>query len=161
MSFGHFTWNLSFSHSRAKFSGVAIASKSFLDHFVWLQNFRMIAKFSHDHANLQHLVFKLLFVIYFIFFFWLHLNYLQISNKSWSKLIILILLLCIWIIINIICLLQIDSFFLSPIYQNHTLKWLQNFIKLVNNSYKSNNLLIEYFKYNYCSKDVKLMRIAI
>ena len=42
--------------------------------------------------------------------------------KSQSKPIALLLSLCIWIIINIICSLQFVSSLLSPIYQNHTLK---------------------------------------
>ena len=46
-------------------------------------------------------------------------------------------------------------------YKKHTLKWLQNFIKLVSNSCKGNNMLIECFRHNYYSKDVKLMRIII
>ena len=44
---------------------------------------------------------------------------------------------------------------------NHTLKWVQNFIKLVSNSCKGNNMLIECFRHNYYSKDVKLMKIII
>ena len=81
--------------------------------------------------------------------------------QSWSKPIALLLSLCIWIFMNFICYLQFDSSLLSSIYQNHTLKWLQNFIKLVSNSYKGNNMLIECFRHNYYSKDVKLMRINI
>ena len=85
----------------------------------------------------------------------------QLSSKSQSKPIALFLSLCIWIIINFICFLQFDSSLLTQIYQYHTLKWLQNFIKLVNNSYKGKNMLIECFKHNYYPKDVKLMRIII
>ena len=62
---------------------------------------------------------------------------------------------------NFICFLEFDSSLLSPIYQNHTLKWLQDFIKLVSNSCKGNNMLIECFTHNYYSKYVKLMRIII
>ena len=56
---------------------------------------------------------------------------------------------------------RFDSSLLSLIYQNHTLKWLQNFIKHVSNSYKGKNMLIECFRHNYYSKDVKLIRIII
>ena len=83
------------------------------------------------------------------------------TSESWSKPIALLLSLCIWIIINIICSLQFDSSLLSPIYQNHTLKWLQNFIKLVSNSCKGNNILIKCFRHSYYSKDAKPMRIII
>ena len=91
----------------------------------------------------------------------LHFDFTSTTSKSQSKLIALLLSLCIWIIINFICFLQFDSSFLSSIYQKHTLKWLQNLIKLVSNSYKGNNMLIECFRHNYYSKDVKLMRIII
>ena len=131
---------------------------------VW--NFRMIMRNQlHIFLSLQynftfwsilHDFFKLSFVISFIFFFWFHFN-----SKSRSKPIALFLSLCIWTIINIICSLQFYSFLLSQIYQNHTLKWLQNFIKPISNSCKDNNILIECFKHNYYSKDVKLMRIII
>ena len=119
------------------------------------------AKISHGHAKSRNMLFRLLFAISLISFSWFHFNYLQINSKSQSKPIELLLSLCIWIIINFICFLQFDSSLLSPIYQNHTLKWLQNFIKLVSNSYKSKNMLIECFMHNYYSKDVKLMRIII
>ena len=118
-------------------------------------------KFSHDHAKWKYIIFQLFFVISSISFFWIHLNHLQINSKSRSKPIALLLSLCIWIFINFICSLQFDSSLVSPIYQNHTLKWLQNFIKLVSNSCKGNNMLIECFKHNYYSKDVKLVRISI
>ena len=95
------------------------------------------------------------------FLSFLSLDSISTTSKSWSKLIALLLSLCIWIIINFICFLQFDSFLLSPIYQKHTSKWLQNFIKLVSNSCKSNNMLIECFRHNYYSKEVKLMRISI
>ena len=62
---------------------------------------------------------------------------------------------------QIICSLQFSSSLLSPIYQIYTLKLLQNFIKLVSNSCKGNNMLIECFRHNYYSEDVKLMRIII
>ena len=119
------------------------------------------ANFPHVHAKWKNIVFQFLFAISSISFFWFHFNYLQINSKSQSKPMALLISLCIWIIINFICFLQFDSFLLSPIYQNHTLKWLQNFIKLVSNSCKGNNMLIECFRYNYYSKDVKLMRIII
>ena len=92
------------------------------------------ANFSHVHAKVKNIVFQLLFVISSISFSWFHFNHLQINSKSRSKPISLLLSLCIWIIINFICSLQFDSSLLSPIYQNHTLKWLQNFIKIVSNS---------------------------
>ena len=121
------------------------------------------AKFSHDHANMQHLVFELLFVISSISFFWFHINYLKLAqispNPDPNQLHYF--QLCIWIIINIICSLQFDSSLLSPIYQNHILKWFQKFIKLFSNSCKDYNILIGYFGHNYYSKDVKLMRIII
>ena len=41
----------------------------------------------------------------------------------------------------------------------NTLKWLQNFIKLVSNYCKDNNILIGYFRHNYYSTDVNFMRI--
>ena len=116
---------------------------------------------SHDYAKLKNMFFRLLFAILPISSFLIHLYHLQFSSKSQSKLIALLLSLCIWIIINFICFLQFDSSLLSPIYQNHTLKWLQNFIKLVSNYCKGKNMLIEYFRHNYYSKDVKLMRIII
>ena len=91
---------------------------------------------SHGHAKLKNMLFRLLLAISPISSFLIHLHHLQLSSKSQSKLIALLLSLCIWIIINFICFLQFDSSPLSPIYQNHTLKWLQNFIKLISNSCK-------------------------
>ena len=122
---------------------------------------RDCANFLHVHAKWKNIVFQLIFVISSISFFWFHFNYLQINSKSQSKPIALLISLCIWIIINFIYSFQFNSSILSPIYQNHTLKWLQNFIKLVSNSCKGNNMLIECFRHNYYSKDVKLMRIII
>ena len=119
------------------------------------------ARFSHDHTKWKYLIFQLFFVISSIYFFWIHLNHLQINSKSRSKPIALLLSLCIWIFINFIYSLQFDLSFLSPIYQNNTLKWLQNFIKLVSNSCKGNDMLIECFRHNYYLKDVKLIRIII
>ena len=119
------------------------------------------AKISHGHAKLKNMLFRLLFAISPISSFLIHLHHLQLSSKDWSKLITLLLSLCIWIIINFICFLQFDSSLLAQIYQKHTLKWLQNFIKLVSNSCKGNNMLIECFRHNYYSKDVKFMRIII
>ena len=151
----------------------------FLEHFVWSCEISFhfsplscsqipfwfishdYANFPHVHAKLKNMVFQLLFVISPISFSWFHFHYLQINSKSQSKPIALLLSLCIWIIINFTCSLQFDSSFLSPIYQNHTMKWLQNFIKLVSNSCKGNNMLIECFRHNYFSKDVKLIRIII
>ena len=94
------------------------------------------AKILHGHAKLKNMLFRLLLAISPISSFLIHLHHLQLSSKSQSKLIALLLSLCIWIIINFICFLQFDSSPLSPIYQNHTLKWLQNFIKLISNSCK-------------------------
>ena len=119
------------------------------------------AKISHGHAKSKIMLFRLLFAISLISLFLIHFHHLQLSSKAWSKCISLLLSLCIWIIINFICFLQFDSSLLSQIYQKHTLKWLQNFIKLVSNSCKGNNMLIECFRHNYYSKDVKLMRIII
>ena len=158
----------------------------FLEHFAWLcENFawscevgfhffslaaakipswsisHVCANFSHVHTKLKNMGFQLVFVIYPISFSWFHFHYFQISSKSQSKPIALLLSLCIWIIINFICFLQFDSSLLSPIYQNHALKWLQNFIKLVSNSCKGNNMLIECFRHNCYSKYVKLVRIII
>ena len=118
-------------------------------------------KISYGHAKSKNMFFQLFFAISLISSFLIHLHHLQLSSKSQSKPIALLLSLCIWIIINFICFFQFDSFLLSPIYQKHTSKWLQNFIKLVSNSYKGNNMLIECFRHNYYSKDVKLMRIII
>ena len=82
------------------------------------------ANFLYVHAKWKNIVFQLFFVISSFSFFWFHFNYLQINSKSQSKPMALLISLCIWIIINFICFLQFDSFLLSPIYQNHTLKWL-------------------------------------
>ena len=79
---------------------------------------------SHDYAKLKNMFFRLLFAILPISSFLIHLYHLQFSSKSQSKQIALLLSLYIWIIINFICILQFDSSLLSPIYQNHTLKWL-------------------------------------
>ena len=119
------------------------------------------AKISHGHAKSKIMLFRLLFAISLISSCLIHLHHIQLSSKSQSKLIALLLSLCIWIIISFICFLQFDSSLLLPIYQKHTLKWLQNFIKLVSNSCKGNTMLIECFRHNYYSKDVKLMRIII
>ena len=153
----------------------------FLEHFAWLcENFAWSCEISFHFSplakakippgpfltsvqifrKLKNMGFQLLFVISPISFSWFHFNYLQINSKSWFKPIALLLSLCIWIIINFICSLQFDSSLLSLIYQIYTLKWLQNFIKLVSNSCKD-NMLIECFRRNYYLKDVKLMRIII
>ena len=126
-----------------------------------LVHFARLCEFFACSCEIENMVFQLLFVISPISFSWFHFNYLQINSKSRSKPIALLLLLCIWIIINFICSFQFDSSLLSPIYQNHTLKWLQHFLKLVSNFCKGNNMLIECFRHNYYSKDVKLMRIII
>ena len=87
-----------------------ISSYSLLDHFAWLceiftwsceinlaillilQSIFVLwsishnhAKFSDDHMSLQYFDFELPLIIFFIFFFWLYLNYLQIGSKSWSN----------------------------------------------------------------------------
>ena len=77
---------------------------------------------SHGHAKLKNMPFRLLFAIFPISFFLIHLYNLQFNSKSQSKPIALLLSLCIWIIINFIYFLQFDSSLLSLIYQNHTLK---------------------------------------
>ena len=130
-------------------------------HFPYMLQPSLFCFISHGNAKLKNMFFRLLFAISLISSFLIYLYHLQFSSKSQSKSIALLLSLCIWIIINFICFLQFDSSFLSPIYQNHTLKWLQNFIKLVSNSCKGKNMLIECFRHNYYSKDVKLMRIII
>ena len=130
-------------------------------HFPCVLQPSLLCFISHGHAKLKNMLFRLLFAISLISSCLIHLYHLQFSSKSQSKLIALLLSLCIWIIINFICFLQFDSSLLSPIYQNHTLKWLQNFIKLVSNYCKGKNMLIECFRHNYYSKDVKLMRIII
>ena len=125
-----------------------------LVHFAWLcEIFAWLCEMEIHNSST-------LFAIFSISFSWFHSNYLQINSKFRSKPIALLLSLCIWIIINFICSFQFDSSIFSPIYQNHTLKWLQNFIKLVSNSYKG-NMLIECFMHIYYSKDVKFMRIII
>ena len=115
----------------------------------------------HGHAKLKNMLFRLFFAISPISSFLIHLYHLQFNSKSQSKPIALLLSLCIWIILYFICFLQFDSSLLSQIYQNHTLKWLQNFIKLVSNSCKGNNMLIECFRHNYYLKDVNLIRIIV
>ena len=85
-------------------------NNNFLDHFTWLceifacsceinlaillilQSIFLLwsishnhAKFSDDHTNLQYFDFELPLIIFFIFLFWLYLNYLQIGSKSWSN----------------------------------------------------------------------------
>ena len=151
---------------------------AFLEHFAWLceifawsfeisfeipfglQHKSTFWSISHSHAKWKYLIFKLSFCHFFHFLLLIPLQ-LSPNPKSWSKPIALLFSLCIWIIINFICSFQFDSSLLSSIYQNHTLKWLQNFIKLVSNSCKGNNMLTECFRHNYYSKDVKLMRIII
>ena len=91
---------------------------------------------SHGHAKLKNMFFRLLFAISLVSSFLIYFHHLQFSSKAWSKPITLLLSLCIWIIVNFICFLQFDSSLLTQIYQNHILKWLQNFIKLVSNSCK-------------------------
>ena len=66
------------------------------------------AKFSHGHAKSKIMLFRLLFAISLISSCLIHLHHLQLSSKSQSKLIALLLSLCIWIIINFICFLQFD-----------------------------------------------------
>ena len=68
------------------------------------------AKISHGHAKSRNMLFRLLLAIFPISSFLIHLHHLQLSSKSQSKPIALLLSLCIWIIINFICFLQFDSF---------------------------------------------------
>ena len=125
-----------------------------LEHFAWLcENFAWSCEItfhialmccsqhlfyfiSHDYAKSRNMFFRLLFAISLISSFLIYFHHLQFSSKAWSKPITLLLSLCIWIIVNFICFLQFDSSLLTQIYQNHILKWLQNFIKLVSNSCK-------------------------
>ena len=121
-------------------------------------DFPLVCSINAFWSILHDFIFQLLFVISFL---WIHLNHLQINSKSRFKPITLLLSLCIWIFINFICSFQFDLSLLSPIYQNHILKWFQNFIKLVSNSCKGNNMLIGCFRHYYYSKDVKFMSIII
>ena len=154
-------------------------SYSLLDHFAWLckifawsceislaiflclQHNSTFWFISYSHAKWKYLIFKFFFCHFFNFLLLISLQLPPNHLKSQFKPITLLFSLCIWIIINIICSLQFDSSLLSPICQNHNLKWLQNFIKPVSKSCKGNNILIECFRYKYYSKDVKLMRIII
>ena len=150
-----------FSHEPQQFRMMVRSGGSISIIFVFLERFAWLCENFAWSCEIQKHVFRLLFAISLISSFLIHLHHLQFSSKAWSKPIILLLSLCIWIIINFICFLQFDSSLLTQIYQNHTLKWLQNFIKLVSNSCKGKNMLIECFRHNYYSKDVKLMRIII
>ena len=156
-SVSHDCAKISYGHAKLLFTFPLVCCSQHPFYFI-LHDY---AKISHGHAKLKNMLFRLLFAIFPIFSFLIHLYHLQFSSKSQSKPIALLFSLCIWIIINFICFLQFDSSLLSPIYKKHTLKWLQNFIKLVSNSCKGNNMLIECFRHNYYSKDVKLMRIII
>ena len=68
-----------FSHDYAKSTYIFLSLQPLFIFWFILHNH---AKFLHDHANIQHLVFKLPFVISSIFFFWFHLNYLQLAQMS-------------------------------------------------------------------------------
>ena len=82
---------------------------------------------SHDYAKSRNMLFRLLFVISLISSCLIHLHHLQLSSKSQSKLIALLLSLCIWIIINFICFLQFDS---SPFVTNLSKTYLEMTPKL-------------------------------
>ena len=129
MQLQQFTSSWSISHDCAKFSHDHTKFSHDYAKSTWrfsfsLQHNSTFCSISHDNVKWKYLIFNLSFVISSISFSWFHFNYLQINSKSRSKPIALLLSLCIWIIINIICCLQFDSSLLSPIYQNHTLKWL-------------------------------------
>ena len=82
----------------------------------FLVHFARLCEFFACSCEIEKHSFELLFVFSSISLSWFHFNHLQINSKSQSKPIALLLSLCIWIIINIICLLQINSSLSSPIY---------------------------------------------
>ena len=132
---------LAISHDGAKWKTISFIFV-FLERFAWLYKIfawlceiafhfslsmlqpNLFCFISHGHAKLKNMFFRLLFAILSISSFLIHLYHFQFNSKSQSKPIALLLSLCIWIIINFICFLQFGSSLLSPIYQNHTLKWL-------------------------------------
>ena len=80
---------------------------------------------SHDCANFLHVHVRwknIVFNSFLSFLPFLSFDSTSSASKSQSKPIALLLSLCVWILINFICFLQLDSSLLSPIYQNHTLK---------------------------------------
>ena len=112
------------------------------------------AKFLHDHAKWKYLIFQLLFFISSISFFWIHLNHLQISSKSWSKCIAFSSSSTLFTLLNFISFLSLNA---SKI----TLKYLQNFTKTISISCKGNNVLLVHIRYNYYSKSMEFMGIII
>ena len=74
-------WNIfwTISHDHAKSTYIFLSLQPLFIFWFISHNH---AKFLHDHANIQHLVFKLPFVISSISFFWFHLNYLQFVQMS-------------------------------------------------------------------------------
>ena len=72
-------------------------------------SFRMtMRKFRMVMRNREICFFRIFFAISLISSCLIHLHHLQLSSKSQSKLIALLLSLCIWIIINFIYFLQFD-----------------------------------------------------
>ena len=112
------------------------------------------AKFLHDHAKWKYLIFKLLFVISSISFFWIHLNHLQISSNSWSQCIDSSSSSTLFALLNSITLLSLNA---SKI----TLKYIQNFTKTISIFCKGNNVLFGHIKHNYYSNYMEFMRIII
>ena len=86
-------------------------------------------KFLHDHAKWKYLIFNISFLIYSISSFWIHLNYLQINSKSWSKCIDFSSSSTLFFFLNSISFLSLNA---SKI----TLKYFQNFTKIISISYK-------------------------
>ena len=104
------------------------------------------ANFSHVHAKWKNIVFSTPFCHFFHFFL---LIPLQLPPNQLQTLIKTNCITSFIMYLDTICSLQFYSSLLSQIYHNYTLKWLQNFIKLISNSCKGNNILIECFKHNY------------
>ena len=144
----HFAWSCEISFH---FSPGVLQPKPILFHFAWL------CEFFACSCEIEKQGFPTLFCNFFHFFILISLQLPPNPNPN--------RLHCFFHYAfgssSLYLFLQFDSSLLSSIYQKHTLKWLQNFIKLVSNSYKGNNMLIECFRHNYYSKDVKLMRIII
>ena len=80
-------------------------------------------KFLHDHAKWKYLIFNISFLISSISSFWIHLNYLQINSKSWSKCIDFSSSSTLFFFLNSI------SFFVTQCFKNH----LEIFSKLHKN----------------------------
>ena len=100
---------------------------------------------SYDHAKWKYLIFKLSFVVSSISSFWIHLNYLKISSKSWSKYIVSSSSSTLFALLDSISLLSLNA---SKI----TLKYLQNFTKIISISCKANNVLLGHIKHNTTQK---------